>query len=411
MEMWAGYAFAKDFREERGHAYMLDDQVFTERQQVDQAARHLPPLPRLHVRRLQAGRRRRPHQGLREAEPDAVLRGEEAGRQPPGGVHRLPRPEHDAAPRDPARASSKGSGRSRRRRASTDYDVNRDAIAPGDAHLRLRPVPRGVLLQGRRRSGSPTPGTAGSRWTASWPTTRRTGTRTGPTPARARRCSRRSTPSSRCTTRASTPARASPAPTATCPTSGAGALKISDHHVRSPLLNLDQACQTCHKVSEEELRERVYTIQDRTFETRNIAIDALLDLIGGIERAREGGQHRPAVVEGPALPARGPVLRRLRGGGELDGLPRGPGGGADPGQLDQLLAAGSGGAAGGAGAGGAARRRARRRGTSRQGVPEDRGNAENCTRACRCVRYVTSGPNGAGTIELKYPIAPSGDDR
>src|SRR5262245_38180429 len=32
--MWAGYAFAKDFREERGHAYMLDDQMFTERQQV-----------------------------------------------------------------------------------------------------------------------------------------------------------------------------------------------------------------------------------------------------------------------------------------------------------------------------------------------------------------------------------------
>src|SRR5918994_1430382 len=32
--MWAGYAFAKDFREERGHAYMLDDQTFTERQVV-----------------------------------------------------------------------------------------------------------------------------------------------------------------------------------------------------------------------------------------------------------------------------------------------------------------------------------------------------------------------------------------
>src|SRR6476661_5494026 len=30
--MWAGYAFAIDFREERGHAYMLDDQTFTERQ-------------------------------------------------------------------------------------------------------------------------------------------------------------------------------------------------------------------------------------------------------------------------------------------------------------------------------------------------------------------------------------------
>src|SRR5688572_18608855 len=32
--MWAGYAFAVDFREERGHAYMLDDQTFTERQIV-----------------------------------------------------------------------------------------------------------------------------------------------------------------------------------------------------------------------------------------------------------------------------------------------------------------------------------------------------------------------------------------
>src|SRR5688500_6086420 len=32
--MWAGYAFSKDFREERGHAYMLEDQMFTERQQV-----------------------------------------------------------------------------------------------------------------------------------------------------------------------------------------------------------------------------------------------------------------------------------------------------------------------------------------------------------------------------------------
>lgn len=34
--MWAGYAFSRDFREERGHAYMLDDQTFTERQDVTQ---------------------------------------------------------------------------------------------------------------------------------------------------------------------------------------------------------------------------------------------------------------------------------------------------------------------------------------------------------------------------------------
>jgi nitrite reductase (cytochrome c-552) len=32
--MWAGYAFAVDYRERRGHAYMLEDQTFTERQRV-----------------------------------------------------------------------------------------------------------------------------------------------------------------------------------------------------------------------------------------------------------------------------------------------------------------------------------------------------------------------------------------
>ena len=43
-----------------------------------------------------------------------------------------------------------------------------------------------------------------------------------------------------------------------------GAQKISDHHVRSPLLNINRACQTCHKWSEDELRGRVETIQERT---------------------------------------------------------------------------------------------------------------------------------------------------
>ena len=35
-KMWAGYAFAIDFREERGHGFMLDDQTFTGRQQKPQ---------------------------------------------------------------------------------------------------------------------------------------------------------------------------------------------------------------------------------------------------------------------------------------------------------------------------------------------------------------------------------------
>jgi nitrite reductase (cytochrome c-552) len=69
-----------------------------------------------------------------------------------------------------------------------------------------------------------------------------------------------------------------------------GALKISDHHVRSPLLNINRACQTCHRWSEEELRARVETIQERTFRLRNIAMDALVELIEDLKAARAAGQ-------------------------------------------------------------------------------------------------------------------------
>jgi len=68
-----------------------------------------------------------------------------------------------------------------------------------------------------------------------------------------------------------------------------GALKISNHHVRSPVLNLNNACQTCHKWPEEELKARIETIQSRTHEMRGVALDALLALIGDIEKAKAAG--------------------------------------------------------------------------------------------------------------------------
>jgi nitrite reductase (cytochrome c-552) len=68
-----------------------------------------------------------------------------------------------------------------------------------------------------------------------------------------------------------------------------GALKISDHHVRSPLLNIAHACQTCHRVSEPELLARAEGIQDRTHAALDLALNALMDLIAGIQAAREAG--------------------------------------------------------------------------------------------------------------------------
>jgi nitrite reductase (cytochrome c-552) len=68
-----------------------------------------------------------------------------------------------------------------------------------------------------------------------------------------------------------------------------GAMKVSDHHVRSPLLNVNRACQTCHRWSEEELVSRVHTIQDRTHQVRNLAMDALVALIADLKTARSAG--------------------------------------------------------------------------------------------------------------------------
>ena len=69
-----------------------------------------------------------------------------------------------------------------------------------------------------------------------------------------------------------------------------GAAKVSDHHVRSPLLNINRACQTCHKFDEAELRARVYAIQDRTFALRGRAMDAVVGLIEDLAAARTAGR-------------------------------------------------------------------------------------------------------------------------
>ena len=68
-----------------------------------------------------------------------------------------------------------------------------------------------------------------------------------------------------------------------------GALKVSDHHVRSPLLNINRSCQTCHKWPEQELKARVELIQERTIDMRNVAQDALADLIREIAAAQKAG--------------------------------------------------------------------------------------------------------------------------
>jgi nitrite reductase (cytochrome c-552) len=80
-----------------------------------------------------------------------------------------------------------------------------------------------------------------------------------------------------------------------------GAIKVSSHHVRSPLLNIARSCQTCHNYPEEELRSRVERIQDRTNDLLARGEEATLACLNAIVKAREGGATDEALKQAREL--------------------------------------------------------------------------------------------------------------
>ncbi len=68
-----------------------------------------------------------------------------------------------------------------------------------------------------------------------------------------------------------------------------GAMKVSDHWVRSPMLNINRACQQCHHYEEKEILARVDLIQDRNHKLLTRAGNAVSDLIGALKSAKQGG--------------------------------------------------------------------------------------------------------------------------
>jgi nitrite reductase (cytochrome c-552) len=68
-----------------------------------------------------------------------------------------------------------------------------------------------------------------------------------------------------------------------------GAMKVSSHWVRSPLLSINNSCQTCHNVPEQQLRDSVQTIQDRTKAQLERAAAAMTDMLDAIRDAEAAG--------------------------------------------------------------------------------------------------------------------------
>jgi nitrite reductase (cytochrome c-552) len=76
-----------------------------------------------------------------------------------------------------------------------------------------------------------------------------------------------------------------------------GSVKISDHWIRSPLTNLQQACQSCHNLPEKELKERVILIQNKTAGLLRKSEAALLSAMDAIKARQEAGVPEADLAE------------------------------------------------------------------------------------------------------------------
>lgn len=68
-----------------------------------------------------------------------------------------------------------------------------------------------------------------------------------------------------------------------------GGIKVSDHWLRSPMVNINASCQTCHRQDEAKLLERINTIQNRTAGLLRTTEEAIVDAIDAIVAAQNAG--------------------------------------------------------------------------------------------------------------------------
>ena len=285
--MWAGYAFARDFREERGHAHMLEDQTFTERQQAaSQPGTCLHCHASVYVPYKEAGNGDL-LAGFEKLNPLPFAEAREHVTHPVACIDchdsqslelRITRPGFIEGMR--ALKASQG---------VEDYDVNKLASRQemrsfvcaqchveyyfkGQEKRLVYPWAKGVKIEEMLAYYDEV---GHQDWTHA---------ETGAPVLKAQH------PEFELWSQGIHARSGVSCADCHMPYKRVGAHKISDHHVRSPLLNISKACQTCHKWPETELLDRVETIQSRTYEMRNVAMDALVELINDLKAARDAGR-------------------------------------------------------------------------------------------------------------------------
>jgi nitrite reductase (cytochrome c-552) len=296
--MWAGYAFAKDFREERGHAYMLDDQIFTERQQVTQ----------------QPGTCIQCHASVyipyKKAGNGDLIKGFEKMNQMPYFEARklVSHPVACIDCHDPSTMQLRvtrpgfieGMRAFKASQGLQNYDVNTQATRQemrayvcGQCHVEYYfkgPEKRLVYPWAKGLKIEEIQAYYDEAQFKDW-----THADTGAPVLKAQH------PEFEMWNQGLHARSGVTCADCHMPYKREGALKISDHHVRSPVLNINRACQTCHKWPEEELKARVETIQGRTHKLRNVAMEALMDLIKDLKAAKAAGKTDSELVTAQAF--------------------------------------------------------------------------------------------------------------
>ncbi len=280
--LWAGYAFAVDFREERGHAYMLEDQTFTLRQQaaaqpgacLNCHASMVVPYRKLGDGDIVRGFERVNAMPYAEARTHAMRAVACIDCHDPATMNlRITRP-----------AFMEGIRAWKAAQGVKDYDVNRDATRQemrafvcGQCHVEY-------YFKGQEKRLT-FPWLKGVKIDEMYAYYEEVGHKDWTHKLSGAPVLKAQHPEFELWNQG-IHARAGVA-CADChmPYRRVGAMKVSDHHVRSPLLNINRSCQACHKVPEAELKARVETIQARTASLRSQAMDAATDLIADLEKA------------------------------------------------------------------------------------------------------------------------------
>ncbi len=303
--MWSGYAFSKDFREERGHAYMLEDQIYTERQDVvKQPGTCLHCHASVYVPYKKAG------------DGDLIAGFEKLNQQPYSeAVKAVTHPVSCIDCHDPETMALRitrpgfleGIVAYKASQGVTNYDVNTMATRQemrsyvcGQCHVEY-------YFKGAEKRLT-YPWSKGLKGDEIYAYYEEVGHKDWVHKESGANALKAQHPEFELWSQGIHARSGVSCADCHMPYTRVGAQKISDHHIQSPLLNIDNACQTCHQLSEDELRGRAEDIQARTFEMRNRAMDALMALIADIKAAKEAGATDEALATARSLQRRSQFL-------------------------------------------------------------------------------------------------------